>query len=121
MTKFFLVAGVAALAIAAPAAADKGRGGDKSHKGHSAKIERGGNKGSSAKSERRGGTQRFVAERRKGRDDNRQAFKSDRKTFKAEGKAERKIFAKDRDVAGIRNLGDRDRFADRDRFDGRRS
>ena len=122
MTKFFLVAGVAALAIAAPAAAEKGKGGDKGHKGHSAKIERGGNKGSAAKSERRGGGQRVVAERRKGRDDNRQAFKSDRKTFKAEGKAERKVFAKDRDVARVRDLGDRDRFDDRsDRRDARRS
>ena len=123
MTKFFLAAGVAALAIAAPAAADNGKGGGKGHKGHSAKVERG-NKGSSAKAERRGGGQRFVAERRKGRDNDRQAFKSDRKAFKAEGKAERKVFAKDRDrqVARVRDFDDRDRFDDRfDRRDARRS
>ena len=34
MTKLFLAAGVAALAIAAPAAAEKGQGGGKGNTGH---------------------------------------------------------------------------------------
>jgi hypothetical protein len=108
MTKFFLAAGVAALAIAAPAAADNGKGGGKDNKGHSAKVERD-NKGPSAKAERRG--QRFVAERRNGRGDERQAFKSDRKPFKAE----RRAFARDPDRNVVR-VGD---FDDDDRFDRR--
>ena len=46
MTKLFLAAGVAALAIAAPVAAkpDKGGGGGGDHKAHAAKAERGGGK-----------------------------------------------------------------------------
>jgi hypothetical protein len=120
MTKFFLAAGVAALAIAAPATADNGKGGGKGNKSDSAKVERGKHGGDkhSAKAERGGSGQRFVAERRKGRDDDRQAFKSDRKMFKAE----RKVFAKDRDrnVVRVRDF-DGDRFDDRfDRRDARR-
>jgi len=88
MTKLFLAAGVAALAIAAPGSADPGgKGGGKNQ---AAKAERGGGKGHSAKIERRGGGKRVaVADRGKGRDfkakrfevrgDNRRAFKVDRK------------------------------------------
>lgn len=125
MTKFFLAAGVAALAIAAPAAADDGKGGGKGHKGHSAKVERGKDRGNPAKAERRGGGQRVaIAERGKGRD-----ARPDRKAFKAE----RKEFAEDRRVVRVRDRDDGDRFDrdgdrrrvarfddhDRDRFDRR--
>jgi hypothetical protein len=123
MTKFFLVAGVAALAIAAPVAAENGKGGGKGNKGENAKVERGGgHKGRSAKADRRGGGQRLVAERRHGRDDDRRfmpqrhASKSDRKAFKAEGKA----FAKNRDAFRVRYFDNDDRFDRADRRDDRR-
>ena len=45
MTKLFLAAGVAALAIAAPVSAKPEKGGGGDHKGHAAKVERGGGKG----------------------------------------------------------------------------
>ena len=53
MTRLFLAAGVAALAIAAPVSAERGGkgGGDK---GQAAKVERGGGKAASAKTDRRG-------------------------------------------------------------------
>ena len=120
MTKFFLAAGVAALAIAAPVSAEKGgkeggnKGGD--HKSHAAKADRGG--GKAAKFESRGGEERFAkqdkgkgrefkAERRqdravyRDRDDDRRFAKFDRKDFKAANKAankaERRDFDRDRD------------------------
>src|SRR4028119_57132 len=119
MTKLFLAAGVAALAIAAPAAAQNGTGQGKGDKGQSDKVERGGgNKGSSAKIERRGGGQKvlvqrgngnakadrkvFKAERQEAKA-NRQVFKSERKEFKAERQAF-KADRKDRDFAGRRDL-----------------
>ena len=125
MTKLFLAAGVAALAIAAPAAADNGKGqGKGGNKGNSAKVERGGgNKGSSAKFDRRGDGQRFVvAGRGKDRD-----FKSDRKEFKAERKefkADRKEYRADRDFVRSRDrydgrYGDRYDRRDNDRYDRR--
>ena len=122
MTKLFLAAGVAALAIAAPVSAEKGgKGGE--HKSHAAKAERGG--GKAAKVERHGGAKHFAkqdkgkgrefkAERRqdravfRDRDDDRRFAKFDRKEFKAANKADR------RDVARARDF-DRDRHFDRDR------
>ncbi len=132
MSKLFLAAGVAALAFAAPVAAQNekggGKGGNKGHaakvergggnKGHAAKVERGGgNKGASAKMERRGGSQRTVVAERKAREfkSERQAFKAERKQLKPERqafKAERKEFdRKGRDVVRLRDVDD-------DRFDG---
>lgn len=74
MTKLFLAAGVAALALAAPAAAgpdDRG-GGKGGGKGQSVKVERGG-KAASARAERRGGGQRIAqVERGKGQKADRQ-------------------------------------------------
>jgi hypothetical protein len=119
MTKLFLAAGVAALAIAAPVAAQNGKGQGKGNKGQSAKVERGGgNKGSSAKIERRGGGQKvlvqrgngnakadrkvFKAERQEAKA-HRQVFKSERKAFKAEAKHARRI---DRDVVRARGFDD---------------
>ncbi len=64
MTRMFLAAGVAALAITAPVAAQPGGKGP-DHKGHAAKAERGG-KGA-AKADRRGG-QRIAVNRGQGRD-----------------------------------------------------
>ena len=70
MTRLFLAAGVAALAIATPAAADRGdRGGGK--KNQAAKVERGGgggqaraNRGAGARAERRAPARQARAERR---------------------------------------------------------
>ena len=134
MTKLFLAAGVAALAIAAPVSADPGKGGGKgggkSHaakvergggKHHAAKAERGGNKGQFAKAER-GGGKAFKAERGGGK-----AFKakgpdrefksaskwkgngkSDKAEFKARGRDDDRQFAKfdrkDRDVVQVRDF-----------------
>ena len=65
MTRLFLAAGVAALAIATPAAADRGdRGGGK--KSQAAKVERGGGSQSRARAERRAPTRQVRAERRGG-------------------------------------------------------
>ena len=121
MTKLFLAAGVAALAIAAPVSADPGgKGGGKggnaqSAKGQSAKAERGGgNKGHSAKIDRRGGGQKFAGQGRsngkefkaergkdrtvfRDRDDNRRSAKFDRKDFKAANKMDRRDVVRDRD------------------------
>ncbi|MBA3512718.1 hypothetical protein [Sphingomonas sp.] len=120
MTKFFLAAGVAALAIAAPVSADPGKGGGKGGgKSDAAKAERGGGKGQAAKAERGGGKD-FKA---KGSD---REFKSANKwkgndrsakaEFKARDRDDDRRFAKfdrkDRDEA-------RDRDFDDDRFDGR--
>ena len=127
MTKFFLAAGVAALAIAAPAAADNGKGqGKGGAKNHAAKVERGGgHKGPSAKSDRRGGERFASGERAKGRD-----FKSDRKELKAdrrEFRGERQAFKADRkEMSADRREFDRRgrdhvrlRDFDDDRFDRR--
>lgn len=68
MTRLFLAAGVAALAFAAPVAAEKG-GKQGGNKGQAAKVERGGGKSSSAKIERRGGGQKVAMfDRGKGRE-----------------------------------------------------
>jgi hypothetical protein len=108
MTRLFLAAGVAALAIAAPVAAERGgKGGE--HKGHAAKVERGG-KADSARVDRKGGQRLAMQDRGKGksakaerrngllaRDDDRRLIKFDRKG---------------RDVVRVRDLDD-------DRFDNR--
>jgi hypothetical protein len=86
MKNLILAAGVAALAIAAPATAEKGgKGGNGGGKG-GAKVERGGGGGGGPKMERRGGGDRqaFKMERRGGGD--RQAFKAERRGG-GEGKA----------------------------------
>ncbi len=99
MTKLFLAAGVAALAITAPAAAE--RGGKSENKGQSAKVERGGGgKSASAKVERRGG-QRFATVSRD----------------KRVAKAERRLFENDRRGKGREVVRVRD--FDDDRFDRR--
>ena len=102
MTKLFLAAGVAALAIAAPVSAkpEKGGGGGE-HKAHVAKAERGG--GKAAKIERRGGEQRVVMQdKAKGRE-----FKA---VSKAKGDDRRivKLDRKDRDLKIADRLDRRD-------------
>ena len=93
MTRLFLAAGVAALAIAAPAASDPG---GKGNKGQSAKVERGGGGGKAqARPERRGGKSEVRTERRSSprmaqsnrgseRRDVRGPDRSDRQSAKAE-------------------------------------
>ncbi len=121
MTKLFLAAGVAALAIAAPVSAkpDKGGGGD--HKGHSAKAERGGGHvGFKAK-----GSDREVKAQFKDKRHDREfkpAYKSkgqDREfkhAYKSKGRDDDRNFAKfdrkDRQVVRYRDVDD-------DRFDRR--
>ena len=121
MTKLFLAAGVAALAIAAPVSAkpDKGGGGD--HKGHSAKAEGGGGGHKShAKAERRGGNVAFKA---KGSNREFKAQFNDKRqdrdfkhAFKSKGRDDDRNFAKfdrkDRQVVRYRDIDD-------DRFDRR--
>jgi len=94
MTKLFLAAGVAALAIAAPVAAkpDKGGQGGGDHKGHVAKAERGGGKGQAQAFKAKGPDREFRAAREfkgakgpefkdvnKGKGDDRRIAKFDRK------------------------------------------
>lgn len=108
MTKLFLAAGVAALAITAPAAAE--RGGKSENKDQSAKVERGGGgKSASAKVERRGGGNRVaVMDRGKGRD------------FKAQRQANRiAVRGDDRRIAKFDRKGSRDVVRVRGFDDGR--
>ena len=103
MTKLFLAAGVAALAIAAPAAAENGKGQGKGNKGQAAKVERGGGNKGVAKIERRGGGQKILVQRGNGNAKaDRKAFRSERQAFKSE----RKELRKDRDVVRIRDFDD---------------
>lgn len=105
MTRIFLAAGVAALAIAAPVAAQPGgKGGE--NKGQAAKAERGG-KGA-AKADRKGGQRAAVAQRGKGRD-----MKSDRRGNRIQVRDDdRRIVRADRKGRdGVRVRGD-DRFDD---------
>jgi hypothetical protein len=114
MSRLFLAAGVAALAIAAPVAAEKG-GHQGGNKGQAAKVERGhvkqgGAKSSAAKVERGGGGHKVATfDRGKG-----QSWKADRHVGKA-AKWDRRIDNRidRRDVL-------RDRDFNRDRFDGDR-
>ena len=106
MTKLFLAAGVAALAIAAPVSAkpDKGGGGG-GHQGHAAKVERGGGGGGHAKAFKAKGADRQFAKAKgqshefKGRE-----FKAAKRVeFKHAGKSKgdrafAKLDRKDRDV-----------------------
>ena len=110
MTKLFLAAGVAALAIAAPVSAKPEKGGGGEHKGHVAKVERGG--GGQAKAFKAKGPDRQV----KAREFKAREFKSAKgpnREFKAvnKSKGDERSFAKfdrkDRDI----------KFADR--FDRR--
>ena len=103
MTKLFLAAGAAALALAAPVSADPGgKGGGKGQAASAAKVERGG--GKAAKAERRGGEQRIaMQDRGKGRE-----FKVERRAERAvvrargDDRAIAKFDRKDRDVARVR-------------------
>lgn len=110
MRRFILAAGVAALAIAAPAAADKGGNGNKGGGGQAAaKADRGGG-GKAAKVENRGGGGhkashagrggnefRFVGARAKGGDD---GFKAARKQAEARDKfVNRELKQRDKAVA----------------------
>ena len=120
MTKLFLAAGVAALAIAAPVFAkpDKGGGGG-GHQGHVAKAERGG--GGHVSFKEKGSNRQFEAQfKAKGQD---RAFKgrefkaAKHVEFKHAGKSKGdRAFArsdhKDRQVVRFRDVND-------DRFDGR--
>ena len=113
MTRIFLAAGVAALAIAAPVAAERGgKGGE--NKGQAAKGERGG--GKAAKADRRGGQRVAIVDRGKGRD-----AKSDRRGNRIKARDDDRRIArldrKGRDVVRVRDRDDD--FFDDDRF-GRR-
>lgn len=116
MTRLFLAAGVAALAIAAPVSADPGgKGGGK---GQSAKAERGGGKGQSAKAERGGGkSQSAKAFKAKGPDrEFKTAIKSKggdrsaKNVIKVRGHDDDRRIAKfdrkDRDVVRVRDFDD---------------
>lgn len=112
MTRLFLAAGVAALAIAAPVAAEKG-GKQGVNKGQAAKVERGGGgKADVAKVERRGNDRRVaILDRGKGK-----AEKVERR-----GSAVVKLDRKGRiDNRGDRRDALRVRGFDDDRFDGDR-
>ena len=117
MTKLFLAAGVAALALAAPVAAQDGKGGGKgANKGQAAKVERGGgNRGSAAKIERRGGEQRLVARGNGDAKGDRRALKAERSERQA-FRTERRELRRDRDFVRVRDLDD-----DRDGRLGRRA
>jgi hypothetical protein len=104
MTKLFLAAGVAALAIAAPVAAKPEKGGGGEHKAHVAKAERGG--GKAARVERRGGEKRVVMQG-KGRE-----LKAERKLDRAVNRGDDrrivKLDRKDRDIKIADKLDRRD-------------
>ncbi|WP_310468161.1 hypothetical protein [Sphingomonas sp.] len=113
MTRLFLAAGVAALAIAAPASAERGEKGG-GHKAHAAKAERGGGKVRVAKAERRGGGKAVAA-----RADRRGGGKA---FARAEQRGGGKAFARaerrnDKSFARAENRGGGQRFAMLDRGD----
>ncbi|MEO8176019.1 MAG: hypothetical protein ABI626_05100 [Sphingomicrobium sp.] len=100
MTKLFLAAGVAALAIAAPAAAD--RGGHGGNAGHSAKAQRGG------KADRRGAQR--VAKNDRGHGHGSRAAKADRHPVKVASRnrgAERHFATIDRHGRGNLRIAER--------------
>lgn len=106
MTKLFLAAGVAALAIAAPVSAERG-GNAGGNKAETAKAGGGGSKAQSAKAQRRGGAQRLAMQDRGKRiavrgDDVRKTVKLDRKG----GRDQRIANRIDRDVVRIRDHDD---------------
>ena len=109
MTKFFLAAGVAALAIAAPVAAEKGgKGGE--NKGHAAKAEKGGGKAHSVKMDHKS-SHRIVSVDRGGK----HQAKAERRVEKNWAKGNDKSIAKfdrkvARDVVRVRDF-DGNRFA----------
>ena len=137
MRKLLLAAGVAALAIAAPAAADKGGKGAGPQGGQAAKVEHGGGKGAAraAKVERRGGGDKVRArapERRQARTarapEQRQArvkHSPDRREVRSAGKVEHarpvRVARDDRGPDRVRDgNGDRNRIVRLDRRDDRR-
>ncbi|HUE78295.1 MAG TPA: hypothetical protein VMN38_01505 [Sphingomicrobium sp.] len=99
MTKLFFAAGVAALAIAAPVAAERGGKGDEK-KGQAAKAERGGK--ASAKSDRRGPQRVAMQERGKGREAN--VERRQQRAVKLDRKDRDVRIAGRRDVARVRDL-----------------
>jgi hypothetical protein len=116
MTKLFLAAGVAALAIAAPVAAKPDKGGGGGHEGHVAKAEHGGGKGQAKAFNAKGADRQFKSvAKAKGHE-----FKAAKRVeFKHAGKSKAdhafaKFDRKDRDVVRVRDFDD-------DRFDGRRT
>ena len=145
MTRFFLAAGVAALAITAPVGAKPGGGGGGGDHGggHSAEASHGGGGGhgggnnaqamrggggfNSAKVERHGGGQRFAnfdrGGKSRGGQSERHAFKAERHAFKAErnGNQTARFDRGDRrDLRGDNRFDNRigDRFASRGLIDG---
>jgi hypothetical protein len=109
MTRLFLAAGVAALAISAPVAAEKGgKGGD--NKGQAAKVERGGGKAKAARIEHKGGANRLAVTDRGGKN---QAHKADRQinriAVRGDDRKAAKFDRKGRDLVQARGW-DNDRF-----------
>jgi hypothetical protein len=122
MRNILLAAGIAALALAAPASAQKGgdKGGDRGG-GKPAKVERGGGgPGKSAKGERRGGAKQARAERRGGGGEKRVRAERRAKVDRLRGperqaKAERRRPDRQAKVDRVRNNERREVRADHDR------
>jgi hypothetical protein len=106
MTRLFLAAGVAALAIAAPVSAERGgKGGE--NKGQAAKVERGG-KAESARVDRKGGQRLAMQDRGKGREAKVER-RGNRIVIRDDDRRVAKFDRKGRDVARVRGW-DEDRF-----------
>ena len=101
MTRLFLAAVVAALAIAAPAAGSGGKPDE--HKGHAAQVERGGGKGAVTKAERGGGQRLANQDRGKGRE-----AKADRAVVRDDGRRAARFDRKGRDLRVADRLESRD-------------
>jgi hypothetical protein len=121
MTRFFLAAGVAALAISAPAAAKPGEGGGHGggNKGQSAKVDRSGGSMKAqrgggfkaARVERHGGGPRFASFDRGGKGGGKShAFKADRQFNKHANKVAKFDRGNRHDVVRVRDLRDDNRF-----------
>jgi hypothetical protein len=114
MTRLFLAAGVAALAIAAPAASDPG---GKANKGQSAKVERGGGGKAQARAERRSGNSEARAERRSGprveqgnRGNDRREVRVERRSDRADrraARAEQRQQREDKRIVRAQRIDDR--------------
>ena len=123
MTRFILAAGVAALAISAPATAE--RGGHGGGKAHAAKAERGGGTNArSAKAERRGGSNVRVAKAERRPDRNvrvarAERVKADRRPMRFASFDERKGKSAHAEKAHGRNDNARIKIARQDRRDDR--
>jgi hypothetical protein len=116
MRNLILLAGTAALAIAAPALAEKGGKGGGHGGGKPAKVERGGGHGGAnlARAERGGGHRGGQAARAA------RPHKVERQAFRAERKTERRAFRAERpERRAIRDERRQDHFVRRDREDKR--